>query len=479
MNSKKIAVLLLVFMLGLSFVSCVVSDQRTVDKKSGESTTDESQSASIDKVTQPEEQIIPEIRVANITGVNQGIKMDIINRFMEDQSEYKIVDAGKINFDDTAFVLSLIASGDVPDVVYSGDIKTYCWLSVHSCLEDWSKVIEKYPGIYKPEEWNADILKSSNMNGVQAALFPSNSAEIVIYYRKDKWEEAGIDPEKTPVNFSETIDMCKKLVKFDSKGKAIQAGLINDNDIWQWMWACGVEFLSRDMRTANLDNDIMKAIYEFFIELEKAYGGNDNWSPDIPQKFVDGTVTMILNGDVFYGGVMNEKEAQEGVKWGVFPVPRPDFMASDSKGGGRYINYPMILKGAKNIRGALVFSLWGASKGVEYNEKARFDTNPINYFPRFCHNKAANEYLIKELTVNFGESATKALPIVLENKKRFIISGIREPDFNSWKDNVWPIIFTDIPQKKVSISEGLANAQKIAQQQLDTWWKTYDAAFKK
>ncbi|WP_069999128.1 ABC transporter substrate-binding protein [Cellulosilyticum sp. I15G10I2] len=47
----------------------------------------------------------------------------------------------------------------------------------------------------------------------QLYSMPFNSSTPLLYYNKDAFKEAGLDPEKAPVNFDELIETSKKLVK--------------------------------------------------------------------------------------------------------------------------------------------------------------------------------------------------------------------------------------------------------------------------
>ncbi len=54
---------------------------------------------------------------------------------------------------------------------------------------------------------------------------PFQRSTIVMYYNKDAFREAGLDPETPPATWDELIAMGKKLVKKDASGKVIQWGL--------------------------------------------------------------------------------------------------------------------------------------------------------------------------------------------------------------------------------------------------------------
>ena len=54
---------------------------------------------------------------------------------------------------------------------------------------------------------------------------PFQRSTIVMYYNKDAFREAGLDPETPPATWDELVTMGKKLVKKDASGKVTQWGL--------------------------------------------------------------------------------------------------------------------------------------------------------------------------------------------------------------------------------------------------------------
>lgn len=68
-----------------------------------------------------------------------------------------------------------------------------------------------------------------NLSKIQDTSYGWISSEIdagqMLYYRKDLFREAGLDPEKPPKTMDELIEYTKKLTKYDDKGNITQAGI--------------------------------------------------------------------------------------------------------------------------------------------------------------------------------------------------------------------------------------------------------------
>jgi multiple sugar transport system substrate-binding protein len=71
------------------------------------------------------------------------------------------------------------------------------------------------------------VLDGCIVNG-QLYGIPMDMASISMYYRKDFFREAGLDPERPPRTWDEVTEMGKALVKRDSSGRMTRAG-------WSWL----------------------------------------------------------------------------------------------------------------------------------------------------------------------------------------------------------------------------------------------------
>ena len=63
---------------------------------------------------------------------------------------------------------------------------------------------------------------------------PFNASSAILYYNKDAFKEAGLDPEKPPATFSEVADAAKKLTKKDSSGQVTRYGF--GPSIYGWLY---------------------------------------------------------------------------------------------------------------------------------------------------------------------------------------------------------------------------------------------------
>jgi sn-glycerol 3-phosphate transport system substrate-binding protein len=68
------------------------------------------------------------------------------------------------------------------------------------------------------------LMENSRTSGKTWSI-PFQRSTIVMYYNKDAFRKAGLDPDKPPATWEELVEMGKKLVTKDSAGKVTQWGL--------------------------------------------------------------------------------------------------------------------------------------------------------------------------------------------------------------------------------------------------------------
>ncbi|MGR4869090.1 ABC transporter substrate-binding protein [Variovorax sp. LARHSF232] len=70
-----------------------------------------------------------------------------------------------------------------------------------------------------------DSFMQNSQTGGKTWGIPFQRSTIVMYYNKALFKEAGLDPEKGPANWDETVAYAKKLTKLDASGNVTQWGI--------------------------------------------------------------------------------------------------------------------------------------------------------------------------------------------------------------------------------------------------------------
>jgi multiple sugar transport system substrate-binding protein len=112
------------------------------------------------------------------------------------------------------------------------------------------------------------------MVGGKLYAIPMDGAALSMFYRRDLFKEAGLDPDKPPTTWEEVTEYGKQLTKRDNNGHIIRAG-------WGWearslsshfyYWGTllpqkGADFLNKDGTKNGFDNDAGMAAFQYLYD---------------------------------------------------------------------------------------------------------------------------------------------------------------------------------------------------------------------
>jgi sn-glycerol 3-phosphate transport system substrate-binding protein len=116
--------------------------------------------------------------------------------------------------------IAAVRAGEAPHIVQVYEVGTQTMLD--------SDAIVPLFDVEKPGEvdWNNVIGPILDYYSVGGKLYsmPFNSSTSMLYYNKDVFEKAGLDPEKPPKTFDEVLEMGKKIVESGAAPHAISFG---------------------------------------------------------------------------------------------------------------------------------------------------------------------------------------------------------------------------------------------------------------
>ncbi len=161
---------------------------------------------------------------------------------------------------------------------------------------------------------------------------PWNSSNPILYYNKDIFKKAGLDPEKPPETFEQMLDYCDKIVSSGAAKNCVSWPLHS----WffeQWMANMGAELANngngREARATevNLTGDAAKEIVNWWKEMyDKGYyaysGKLEDWD-GADAIFVSGQAAMEITST---SDVVNRQNdaAENGFELGTGYLPYPE-----------------------------------------------------------------------------------------------------------------------------------------------------------
>ena len=146
---------------------------------------------------------------------------DMVSRFEKENADIKVTAVYAGNYTDTMTKAMTAMKGGQPpqlSVLLSTDVFT---------LMD-EKAIVPMDELVADKSWFKEFYPAFMANGQvdgKTWSIPFQRSTIVLYWNKDAFKEAGLDPEKAPASWDELVEMSKKLVKKDASGNTARWGV--------------------------------------------------------------------------------------------------------------------------------------------------------------------------------------------------------------------------------------------------------------
>jgi len=328
-------------------------------KKGGESTTPQTQQPTQQQPQQTETPKAEPVSIEFWGWWSSETRMPTINKIVDKwnsehpdiQVTYTFVPFGEMN---TKYLAS-VAGGNPPDMVVSPDIFTSIQRGENGQAMELSSLgALDLKDLYYPNFWDAVTTDDGKIYAL-----PWVGETKFLYYNKQLFREAGLDPEKGPVTWDDLWTMAEKLDKWEGS-KLVQMGfhpLMGNFGFQGWVWnAGGLLFQNDETPTINADKNV--EVLEWIKKWTDRYGydvfsgfkGSFGTGPQ--HAFIQGKIGMVVETATF------EKEIKTNaptLEYGVVPVPTPDGKQHQnaSYSGGFSVELPV---GSKHPQQALEFA---------------------------------------------------------------------------------------------------------------------------
>jgi sn-glycerol 3-phosphate transport system substrate-binding protein len=319
--------------------------------------------------------------------------------------------------------LTAVKSNDAPtmSVLLSTDMFT---------LIDEDAIVPFDPLIKTPEDqaWLKGFYPAfmeNSQTGGKTWGIPFQRSTIVLYYNKEMFKDAGLDPNHAPATWKEMVEVAQKLTKRDASGKVTQwgvqipasgfpywlfQGLTTENDV-QLMNAAGTE--------TYYDKPAVIEALQYWMDLTAKYKvhpeGIVEWGTT-PKDFFERKVAMIWTTT---GNLTNIKNNAK-FDFGVAMLPANKRRGSPTGGGNFY-----LFKQAKPEQQAAAFKFikwitsparaaqWGIDTGYVAVRPDAWETpvmkKYVAEFPPAAVARDQLQYAVAELSTHDNQRVTKAL----------------------------------------------------------------------
>ena len=160
----------------------------------------------------------------------------------------------------------------------------------------------------------------ATVNGKIYAV-PHKLDSSVLFYNKDLFKQAGLDPDKPPANFADILADARKITAlgngitgFDIAGSCGGCGVYT---LFPYAWAAGVKVLSDDGKKVDINNDTFKQIFGLYrpADRREARGQQRQATQDgstWPNNFLGGKVGMLALGSPIVGSLQCSRRCSTG-----------------------------------------------------------------------------------------------------------------------------------------------------------------------
>lgn len=205
--------------------------------------------------------------------------------------------------------------GEGPDIIAfnTENIGTYVESGALANIDDFYKDSELDPKTIVPA-----LEENLKYDGAYYGV-PCNIATLNMYYNKDLFEEAGIDPEQPPKDWRELSATAEKLTKNVNGEKQYGFGMATNNTIPMWpimIWGGGGDFIKDGKSVINSKENIETMTYWSNLIKNKGIAPAVMSGADIDNLFSANKLGMYFCGP-WAAEVFNEA----GVNYGIAPVP--------------------------------------------------------------------------------------------------------------------------------------------------------------
>ncbi len=298
-----------------------------------------------------------------LTGANNDVVVRLADEFNKSQAEYKVVPSYKGGYADTMNAgIAAFRAGNAPHILQVFEVGTATMMAATGAIKPVHVLMREAGEKFDANNYLPTITGYYSTLKGEMLSFPFNSSSAVMWYNKDAFKKAGLDPNAPPKTWPDVFAAAKKLkaAGYENCGFSnAWATWLNIEQLSAWhnlpigTKSNGMEGFDTVL---TFNNSTVLRHLETLVALQKDktydYSGRTNTGEG---RFTSGECPIFLTSSAFFGNVA----ANAKFEWANAAMPY----------------YPDVAGAPQNsiIGGA---SLWvmGGKKADEYNGVAKFFT---------------------------------------------------------------------------------------------------------
>src|ERR1700688_892452 len=148
----------------------------------------------------------------SMTGVLNDRVNEIAQKLNASQSDYKVTAVFKGQYDESmAAAIAAYRSGNPPQIVQVFEVGTATMMAAKGAVKPVYQLMADAGETFDPAAYLPAVTGYYSTADGKMLSFPFNSSTPVVFWNKDSFKKAGLDPEKPSKTWPETFDAAKKL----------------------------------------------------------------------------------------------------------------------------------------------------------------------------------------------------------------------------------------------------------------------------
>ncbi len=242
----------------------------------------------------------------------------LVSDFTAENPDIKITSVYSGSYDETTnrIQTQLRGGGELPDLAIIGNQHTVMYVDLGAIVPLDERIQAE------GSDFEADLVPAFMLNTRfrgQTWSIPFQRSTPVMYYNKDMFRAAGLDPEAPPTNWAEVIEYAQKLTQRDSNGNVTTWGIQIPSDIDAWVIQAmavgnGQPWVNdTDANRVFFDHPATIGVLQHLRALAEDYqvmpGGLIPWA-QTPAEFTSGKAAMIYHTIGSQTSILNQTEGE-------------------------------------------------------------------------------------------------------------------------------------------------------------------------
>jgi sn-glycerol 3-phosphate transport system substrate-binding protein len=260
-----------------------------------------------------------------MTGANNDVIVKLAEGFNATQKEYKVVPSYRGGYADTLNAgIAAFRAGQAPHIMQVFEVGTATMMAATGAVKPVHVMMKEAGEPFDPKAYLPTITGYYSTSKGEMLSFPFNSSSTVMWYNKDSFRKAGLDPDKPPKTWPEVFEAAKKLKANGHPNCGFSNAWVTWVNLEQLSAWHNVPLATKTNGMDGFDTELkfngplqVKHL-ETLIELQKDktydYSGRTNQGEG---RFTSGECAIFLTSSAFFGNV----RANAKFEFGNAPMP--------------------------------------------------------------------------------------------------------------------------------------------------------------